>query len=148
MKELTTYGNIRSGRLHISYRDRFDEALRAWPDCRIILSVRKIYNSRSIQQNAYLHGVVIPEVQRGLIDAGYSPNEVTMDAVKDLLKYRFAKKEIVNTTTGETMEMIHATHEMTTAEMTDFIEEVRRFASEYLGVYIPSPNEQLKITKL
>lgn len=145
MRELTTYGNIRSGRLHISYRDRFDEAVSTWPDCRIILTVKKIYNTRSNQQNAYLHGVIIPEVQRGLIEAGYSANEVTLDAVKDLLKYRFAKKEIVNTTTGETIELIQATHEMSTAEMTDFIEEVRRFSSEYLGVYIPSPNEQLEI---
>ena len=145
MREITTYGNIRDGKLKISFQDRFTEAIKAFPDCRVLLTVRKIYNSRSIQQNKYLHGVVIPEVQRGLIDAGYSPNEITTNAVKDLLKYRFAKKEIVNTTTGETIEMIQATHEMNTAEMTDFIEEVRRFASEYLGVYIPSPNEQLKI---
>lgn len=144
-KEVTTYGNIRDGKLKISFQDRFTEAINAFPDCRILLTVRKIYNTRSIQQNAYLHGVIIPEVQKGLIEAGYSANEVTMDAVKDLLKYRFAKKEIVNTTTGETMEIVQPTHEMTTAEMTDFIEDVRRFAQEYLNVYIPSPNEQLEI---
>jgi len=30
--------------------------------------------------------------------------------------------------------------------MTDFIEEIRRFASEYLNRYIPSPGEQINLS--
>ena len=80
-----------------------------------------------------------------MIEAGYSPAECSTELVKDFLKFRFAKKELVNEKTGEIIETVQPTSQMNTAEMTDFIEEVRRFASEYLNRYIPSPNEQLQI---
>ena len=144
-RELQTYGKIQSGKLHLSYRDRFMEAIAAFPDCRVTLTLTKQFNRRSLEQNAYLHGVVIPEIRLGMIEAGYSPAECSTDSVKDFLKFRFAKKELVNEKTGEIIETVQPTSQMNTAEMTDFIEEVRRFASEYLNRYIPSPNEQMKI---
>jgi hypothetical protein len=144
-RELQTYGKIQAGQLKISYRDRFIEAIKAWPDCRVTLILTKQFNRRSLEQNAYLHGVVIPEIRLGMIEAGYSPAECSTEAVKDFLKFRFAKKELVNEKTGEIIETVQPTSQMNTAEMTDFIEEVRRFASEYLNRYIPSPNEQMKI---
>ena len=148
MIRIETYGRIQAGKLFISYRDRFDEAIAAAPDCRVRVTVEKIYRRRSGDQNAYLHGVVFPEVRRAMIDAGYSPVEVTTEAVKDFLKHRFAKREWVNEQTGEVMETVLATSAMTTTQMMDFIEEIRRFAGEMFGHYIPAPNEQLKISNL
>ena len=146
MKEIQTYGRIEGGRLSISYRQRFLQSLSGWADCRVVVIVKKIYKKRSNEQNAYLHGVVIPEVRNGLIYAGWNSAEIGTDTdVKNFLKSRFARKQVVNPDTGEVLEFIQPTSEMSTAEMTEFIEQVRQFASEYLGVDIPSPNEQLQI---
>jgi hypothetical protein len=145
MKELRTYGQIQAGTLKISYRDRFIEAIKFWDDCRIVLTVSKIYKKRSLPQNAFLHGVVIPEVRLGMIEAGYSPAECTTEMVKDFLKFRFAKKELVNEKTGEIMETIQPTSQMTTIELNEFIEEIRRFSAEFLNHEIPEPGEQISI---
>ena len=62
MRELFTYGSIEGGKLKISYRDRFYEALKHWPNGRVSITVKRLYRQRSLMQNAYLHGVVIPEM--------------------------------------------------------------------------------------
>lgn len=144
MRELTTYGRIKSGKLKISYRDRFIEALKSWPDCRIILIVKKQFRQRSTPQNAFLHGVVFPEMRLALIEAGYSPAEMSEPKVKDWLKSMFAKKEIANEKTGEIITIIQPTHEMSTVEMMDFIAEIQKFAAEMFNHFIPSPGEQLE----
>jgi hypothetical protein len=148
MREITTYGRVEAGVLKITRRGDFMEGLSAWSDCRVVVTVSKIYSQRSRSQNAYFHGVIVPEVRRGLIDAGYSAAECTAEAVKDLLKTMFARREMVNTRTGEVLTTVQATSHMTTTEMMEFQEECRRFASEFLGVTIPSPNEQTKIIEL
>jgi hypothetical protein len=148
MREITTYGQVEAGALRITRRGDFVEALRAWPDCRVVIKVQKIYMRRSRSQNAYFHGVILPEVRRGLIDAGYSASECTTEVVKDFLKSMFARREMVNARTGEVLTTVQPTSQMTTTEMMAFQEECRRFASEFLGVTIPSPNEQTKIIDL
>ena len=147
MKSIETYANIEAGKLHISYRDRFVEAISAMKDGRYRLRLERIYNKRTLPQNAFLHGVVIPEVRLGMIEAGYSPAECSTESVKDFLKFRFAKKEIINVQTGEVLETIENTSDMSTVRLNEFIEEIRVFAAEYLNHEIPEPNEQMKIFK-
>ena len=144
MKSVYTTARIESGKLKIAYRDRFTEAIKALPDGRYKLTLEKVYNKRSLPQNSFLHGVVIPEVRLGMIEAGYSPAECSTESVKDFLKFRFAKKEIINVQTGEVFETIEHTSEMSTARLNEFIEEIRVFAAEYLNHEIPEPNEQLR----
>lgn len=145
MKEITTYGKIEAGKLHISRRDQFVEALACWASCRVVVTVKKIYSKRSLPQNGYVHGVLFPEIRAGLIDNGYRADECTLEAVKDLMKSMFAKREMVNEKTGEVLTTIQPTSQMTTTEMMEFIQACRQFSEEYLSRYIPGPNEQTKI---
>lgn len=65
MKEIRTYGHIKAGRLNISYRSKFIDALGILGDCRIELIVRKLYKKRSNEQNGYYWSVIIGEYIRG-----------------------------------------------------------------------------------
>ena len=59
----------------------------------------------------------------------------------------FNKKELVNEQTGEILQTIGSTAQMSTSEMMDYFAEITQWSVEFLNVQIPEPNEQMKIFK-
>jgi len=112
-------------------------------DGRYIIKIDKA-NKRSLPQNAYYHGVIIPLVLEGLKDIGYNEIRSHEDA-HEVLKYLFLKKQIPNENTGEVVEILGSTAKLTTTEFNLFIDQVIQWAAEYLNVQIPLPNEQLQL---
>lgn len=100
-------------------------------------------NNRSIQQNRYYHGVVVPIVKDGLRDVGFSEIRTSEDA-HEVLKYLFLKKRIVNEETGEVIEKLGSTAKLSTIEFNEYVDEIIRWSAEYLGIQIPLPNEQME----
>lgn len=105
------------------------------------LLIRKDYRRRSLPQNAYYWGVVVAMVKRGLQDVGYDDVQTSEDA-HEILKHVFLKQHFVNKETGEVIELSGSTRLLTIPEFNEFIERVIKWASEYLGVVIPSPSDE------
>lgn len=100
-------------------------------------------NIRSNQQSRYYWGCMIPMVFQGLIEVGY--NEVkTFNDTHEIIKSLFLKKKIANEN-GPELELNLSTTSLTTIEFNLLIEQIQQWAAEFLGIYIPSPNEQLTI---
>lgn len=106
----------------------------------------EIHNAkkRSLSQNKYLHGVLIPMVFDGLRNAGFNEVRDHEDA-KMVIKELFLKKKIVNEVTGDVLPVTRDTRSLTTAEMNVFIEEVIQWAQQYLNVSIPYPGSAMLI---
>jgi len=118
--------------------------LNSLPNGKFLITAKNI-RRRSLPQNAYLHGVVIPLVYEGLRDAGFSEIRDHEDA-KKVIKSLFLKQKIVNPNTGEVItEIIKDTHELTTSEMIAFIDDVVMWSAEYLSITIPEPMSQTKL---
>jgi RNA-binding protein YhbY len=100
----------------------------------------KSKKNRSIPQNRFWWGCLIPLVKQGLNDAGYDEVKTNEDA-HEVIKALFLKKMIANQH-GEALEMAGSTTELTTIEFNGLIEDVQRWAADFLGVDIPNPNEQ------
>jgi hypothetical protein len=98
---------------------------------------------RSLGQNAYFHGVMLPIVLDGLRDAGWDEIE-DLDDAKDLVKDMFARFNLVNNKTGEMVTRIKPTHKMSTVEFIEFCDKIIKWGAEWLGIQIPYPNEYLK----
>jgi hypothetical protein len=88
-------------------------------------------NRRSLSQNAYYWSAVV--------------HDLTLEETHDFLKGRFNAKEIINTDTGEVISVPRSTTELNKTQFGEYIEKIQQFSIEYLGVNIPSPNEQVKI---
>lgn len=99
-------------------------------------------NNRSLPQNAYYHGCIIPEFKRGLYELGY---DFSSQDVHEFLKDRFLKKQIANEQTGEFLEVPGSTAGLSTIEFNEFISKCQQFAAEYLNIVIPDPNSQVSI---
>lgn len=105
-----------------------------------LVSVKNV-SKRSLRQNAYYWGVVVPMVRNGLYDAGFD-DVLDNDDAHEVIKSTFLKKRKVSKKTGEMIEVVGSTADLTIPEFNDLIERVCRWAAEYLGVAIPSPNSE------
>ena len=103
-----------------------------------IKDVRK----RSVQQNRYYWSVVVPMVRKGLYEAGFDVIRTNDDA-HNVLKQVILKQEIVSKHTGEVFTVGGSTKDLSVPEFHEYLEKGCRWSAEYLGIYIPSPYEQL-----
>lgn len=142
-RKVQTYGTIKSGKLGISYRDQFITALSVFPDCRVRVTVEKIYRKRSLEQNAYYFGVVINEFCEGYTET--TGEKITQMQAHEILKHKFNFKEFVNQQTGEVLNVPQTTSELTTTQFMEYIEECRRFIAEWFNRYVPAPGEQTEM---
>lgn len=101
-------------------------------------------NKRSPGQNGYFHGVLVPLVYEGLRDIGWNDIKTKEDA-KLVIKTLFLKRKITNPESGDVIEVIKDTRDLTTGDMTQLIEDVIQWGAEYLGIRIPPPNSQTKL---
>lgn len=106
------------------------------------LVTSKSIRRRSNNQNAYLHGVVIPLVFQGLRDIGFDEVRDHEDA-KMIIKDLFLRRTIRNEKTNTEITVIRHTSELTTVDMMEFIAEVQKWAATYLNLYIPDPGQEM-----
>jgi len=129
------------GQLHIYNRNDFDEQVKMFTGKKVVISLENQIKKRSLSQNAYYWYIAIPVAQKGLIDVGY---KISTEETHEYLRNKFLLKELVNEETGEILKSIKSTTELSTSQFMDYIAEIQQFCSEYLNIYLPSPNEQVK----
>lgn len=104
------------------------------------VEITRCRRQRSLNQNAYLWGVVYPAVAAGLEEAW--GESLAVEEVHDWLKNRFNSRLIVNRNTGEVLGRRPAsTADLDTGEFGEYLDKVIRFAAEQLGVVVPSPDD-------
>lgn len=124
-------------------RNLFIDALASMDGKEVVIIVKRSKKQRSNPQNNFLWGCVYPITQKALKDAGHL---MTVNDVHDLLKLRFLKETIlINEETGEYIERIKSTTELSTTTFAEYIQDIQRFASEYFGVIIPDPNSEVTL---
>jgi hypothetical protein len=130
-----------NGIFHIQNRERLKEWARLYPNKQVVVKIEKRGSKRSSPQNRYYHGVVVQEVKLGLINIGY---DMTAEEVHFFLKSKFNPVEIPNKE-GEVIELPGTTTNLTKTQFGEYIERIAIWASEYLSIRIPQPNENLEM---
>lgn len=105
------------------------------------LTIEKYRRSKSNPQLRWLYGQVYPIVLKGLNDAGWE--FTTIAEVDEYCKSMFASREVLNRHTGEIMFVPGLKRDMTTTEMMTYVDAIRDWASEYLNINIPEPEQQM-----
>jgi hypothetical protein len=119
------------------------DAIQTFEGKQIVIKIEKAKKKRSTQQNRFYYGVIIPIVQNCLKEAGHI---MTNESTHDLIKLKFLKEALfVNEETGEVIERIKSTTELSTSQFMDLLAEINNFTFEYFGVSLPSPNEDLTL---
>lgn len=134
--------NVENGILKRN-RNLLIDAIKSFEGQQVIVTIEKAKKKRSNPQNSFYWGCVIPIIQSGLKEVG---ELMTLEQTHDLLKLRFLKETIlVNEESGEYIERVKSTTELSTVEFMELIQNVQIFAVEYFGVEIPEPNENITL---
>ena len=97
------------------------------------VTVSRQQKLHSDNQRKYYFGVVVDMI------AGYIGE--SREETHELLKEKFLPKRKVELLDGQELEMPPSTRRLTVEEFTSFIEAVRVWASQFLGLSIPDANE-------
>jgi len=118
-------GKTESGNLKADIS--FYKYLHSLGDCNVDIKVSKEVKHRSMPQNRYYRGVVVPYFAEF---TGYDNEEA-----HDALRQRF-----LSTVDSHGLMKIRSTTELSTVEFEDYMAKCRRLGDE-LGFYIPAPHE-------
>ena len=121
-------GTVRGGKFAPDNVPRFREAFYPHEGKTVEVVVRRKRKARSNQQNRYYHGVVLRLISD---TTGYSPTEAH-EAMKML--FLLAHRDGLPDT-------VRSTADLSTAEMEEYLSQVRQWASVEISTYIPDPNE-------
>lgn len=125
----------------IYQKSMFEETLKHYAGKTIRIKVAKWTKPRSLPQNRFYFGVLIPQVIDALVDNGINRDELNVEVVHDLLKMKFLKKELVSEH-GEVIEIVQSTSKLTTEEFSIYIDDIVRWCAETLSYVVYLPNEQ------
>ena len=68
----------------------------------------------------------------------------TTEQIHEFFKGQFTSEQIVNKDTGEIVEIPSSTSEMDTVTFNTYVDKLREYASEYLGMELPEPDKNWK----
>jgi hypothetical protein len=141
MKRVEINSSVKDGVL-VTNRKYIADVIKTFEGQNIIISIEKRRKKRSNNQNAF-YWLVIDMMRDGFNNT--LGENVGVQEVHEFLKNRFLFKEIVNENIGEVVKMPKSTTELSTIEFEEYLENIRAFGLEFLGITIPMPNEQITI---
>lgn len=101
---------------------------------------RIIKNNRSNNQNRYYWGIIIALLSE---HTGFDREEM-----HEILKHKFLRRTVWIHTKHKTQEqsiITTSTTALTTKKFEEFLCQIRQWASQDIGVFIPEPNEEIHV---
>lgn len=135
--DVTALGIVKDGRFRPHNPQALAMSLSRFPcEATVEATFTQQRAARSQRQNRFYWGVLVHELSE---HTGFTPDEM-----HEWLKLRFIPKKLaVCNGNGEVIDervVGGSTRKMTTTQFEDYMETIRRWAAEELGVFIPDPD--------
>jgi hypothetical protein len=132
MRPIIAFGRIRDGRIALDDKPAYETAVRRLREGdSVVIRIEPAAKQRSIKQNAFWHGTVIPAFVE---HCGYEFAEMKRVLALELIPVTVHKLD------GSTVTVPGHTADLSTTEFNDLIERAQRLGAT-LGIYIPDPGE-------
>lgn len=112
---------------------------------RVDVTVKEHKDTRSTRANAYYWSCVLTPMSEDSSAGDASPEEIHDAMCERFLPNERKRVEFFNRMTGESLEIEtdhHRTSKLTGAPFYDFVEQVRKFALEFMGVVTEDPDPE------
>lgn len=134
MAKLEYYSDVKDGNLQNNIRNLIKKELPRFEGKRVVITIDKVKSKRSAAQNR-LWWLYIGILSDGL---GYHKDEM-----HEICKFKFLKKEKLIEQTGELLEYIGSTTELSKSEFAEVVDRLRQWSDESFSIYLPLPGEQV-----
>lgn len=101
------------------------------PEGEYLITIDKYFKKRTSPENRYYHGCIVEILAN---HTGFTKEEM-----HEALKFKFLGED--DMITG--LRKVYSSKKLTTVQFEEYCSKIRAWASEYLGCYIPLPNEYL-----
>ncbi len=129
-------GQLKDGQLEVN-KGRLKAALAAMGTGPVVVTIERKRPSRTIQQNAYYHGVVVAMIAKHTSQDPYSTHE----ALKRECNAQCVVFETPDGTVYETW-VGKSTASLNVNDFSDYVERCRAWAGTFLGLEIPDPDTE------
>lgn len=144
MKPIKILTRIEDGKLKRN-RKLMISALESFEGKEIEIIIKRKYKSRSLPQNSFYWGVLIPTFQELILTEW---GEIkSAEETHEVLKFSCNSEEKINEDTGEIIKIPKSTAELTTSGFMEYHQKLRQIALDFFNTVLPEPNEQLTIFK-
>lgn len=144
MKKISIISSVSNGKLKRNI-NLIQDAIKSFEGKDIEITIQKKSKIRSNNQNAYYWGIVLPLVQNGLKEATGEIRDYNSIHYQILLPLFSPTRDIVSLETGMVVSEKLTSSVMTTIEFMDYISSIQKWASEFLDINIPNPNEEITL---
>jgi hypothetical protein len=126
--------SVKDGKLIHYSLDRLKQWYKKYEGQDVAITIEKWSSIRTIQQNAYLHGVVFKLIA--------DETGMTLKEAKDSTKLKLGFYENPNITIdGNDIYILKETSKLSKKEFGEFVDMAREFAQQDLNIFIPAPDE-------
>lgn len=136
--------NVEGGIPKIQNRRQFDADMAYIGSGKLVMTVKRYKAKRSLNQNSWYHGFIVPAVAQGLIDLGFERSVCGRETVHEMLKEKFLKQDVGNDD-GLFITVTRSTTDLNKEEFGEYIDAIDRYCQEFLGFALPTPNTQQQI---
>ncbi|SHJ06849.1 hypothetical protein SAMN05443429_108114 [Cruoricaptor ignavus] len=138
----TIESRVENGKLMLN-RSIFKQALQTFEGKEISITIRRIAPTRTLAQNRFYWGVIIPFFQELFLREWQEFHDIQQ--THRILSAWCVYEERVNPATGEVEKIPKGTSELTTIEWLEFERKMAQKAMDYFGEVLPIPNEQTSL---
>lgn len=143
MKSIELNGNVKDDGQFVLHNKRlFAEWCNLNKGKQVSVKFIRKGSKRTSPQNRYLFGVVYKTIQIRLHELGHIGLDV--EDVHTIMKLKF-NHETILAESGEYLEVPKTTSDLTKTEFSEYIDQIREWALDFLDIYIPGPNEKLEL---
>lgn len=132
-------GSVKNGQLSVYRKDKLLNTLQDYEGCIVEIIIRKKTKGRSVQQNRYYWGIVLDIVKDGLTEVNGERYDL-QSAHKEVKKH-LNGFEVLDFENMKIEVEPESTADLPSEEFEALMEDLRRWAYEFLKVTIPLPNE-------
>lgn len=127
-------GTVHGGKFSPHDPHSFKTAFYRFEGKEVEVIVRKKVKKRSSEQNEYYWGVLLKLLSD---ETGF-----TQDELHDSFRDKFLSRQTKN------FKILGSTAKLTTGEFEDYLSTIRQWSSQFIGMYLPLPNEAVNGLKI
>lgn len=141
--KLTLYAEIKGRRIDFN-ESELERLFDVFEGKHVQFEVTLPRNKKSVQQNKYYWGAIIPFIQKVFADAG---ENMTFEQVHNVLSAQFLpeKPRVVNPLTGEVSTVRERYSTLTTKGFNAYFDAIGAFLLETTGLVLPAPEDLLQL---
>lgn len=141
--KLTLHAEIKGRRINFN-KSELERLFDIFDDKHVQFDVTLPRNKKSVQQNKYYWGAIVPFIQKVFADAGKNMRNVEVHYVLSA-QFLPEKPPVVNPLTGEVSTVRYRYSELTTKGFSAYFDAIGAFLLEETGLVLPAPEDLLQL---